>query len=101
MITELAEMMVERIEAYKSANKNLPGRILVYRDGVSEVLELSSFTKVAYQSYIVGSIFDSRPRRNARDEVGFQEIRHTSEALHPQTHYRDLWATTSYSILPY
>ena len=74
MITELAPMMVERLEAFTRANKSLPGRILVYRDGVSEVLELSSFTKVAYQSYIVGSIFDSRPRRNARDQGGFQEI---------------------------
>ena len=41
MITELAAMMVERLEAFESANKSLPERILVYRDGVSEVLQLS------------------------------------------------------------
>ncbi|PCH37525.1 argonaute-like protein [Wolfiporia cocos MD-104 SS10] len=36
MITELAAMMEERIEAYKKRSGALPERILVYRDGVSE-----------------------------------------------------------------
>jgi eukaryotic translation initiation factor 2C len=36
MVTNLAKMMVERLTLYKSKNKNLPQRILVYRDGVSE-----------------------------------------------------------------
>ena len=74
MVTELAAMMVERLEAYSRANKSLPGQILVYRDGVSEVLQLSSSIRTTYQPYISGSIFDSRPRRNARDQGGFQEI---------------------------
>lgn len=38
MITGLADMMAERLEAFRAKNKNnLPKRILVYRDGVSEV----------------------------------------------------------------
>lgn len=39
MIQDLTEMMVERLEAYKAANKAkaLPKRVIVYRDGVSEV----------------------------------------------------------------
>ena len=37
MVTNLAKMMVERLTLYKTKNKNLPRRILVYRDGVSEV----------------------------------------------------------------
>ncbi|GBE83588.1 hypothetical protein SCP_0506430 [Sparassis crispa] len=37
MITDLAGMMIERIEAFQNSNRNvLPERIVVYRDGVSE-----------------------------------------------------------------
>ena len=38
MIEELAEMMKERLEAFRQKSNRLPERILVYRDGVSEVL---------------------------------------------------------------
>ncbi len=38
MVTALADMMVERLKAFQATNNNaLPTRILVYRDGVSEV----------------------------------------------------------------
>lgn len=39
-------MMVERLLAYKAASKALPKRVIVYRDGVSEVrsFESSSLT---------------------------------------------------------
>lgn len=37
MVDHLKEMMVERLEHYKSKNKSLPERIFVFRDGVSEV----------------------------------------------------------------
>ncbi|KAF5392022.1 hypothetical protein D9757_003266 [Collybiopsis confluens] len=36
MVTNLASMMVERLAVYREKNKNLPQRIIVYRDGVSE-----------------------------------------------------------------
>ncbi|KAH9916915.1 ribonuclease H-like domain-containing protein [Fomitopsis serialis] len=36
MITDLAAMMEERLNAFKAKNRILPERILVYRDGVSE-----------------------------------------------------------------
>ena len=36
MITNLANMMVERLKAFYTKNKSLPSRVLVYRDGVSE-----------------------------------------------------------------
>lgn len=36
MVTNLDQMMVERLELFKLRNKQLPDRILVYRDGVSE-----------------------------------------------------------------
>jgi len=37
MITDLKDMMEERLMAYRVKNRDLPQRILVYRDGVSEV----------------------------------------------------------------
>jgi eukaryotic translation initiation factor 2C len=36
MITNLSNMMVERLHAFKQRNNRLPERVLVYRDGVSE-----------------------------------------------------------------
>ena len=36
MITDLAAMMEERLNAFKARSHVLPERILVYRDGVSE-----------------------------------------------------------------
>ena len=37
MISDLKDMMVERLLIYQKRNKSLPERVLVYRDGVSEV----------------------------------------------------------------
>jgi hypothetical protein len=37
MITALEDMMFERLQIFQKTNKRLPDRILVYRDGVSEV----------------------------------------------------------------
>jgi hypothetical protein len=39
MITDLASMMIERLQVYKAKNRILPDRVFVYRDGVSEVSE--------------------------------------------------------------
>lgn len=39
MLDELRDMMVERLLLYEKKNKSLPQRILVFRDGVSEVSE--------------------------------------------------------------
>ncbi|KAG8683770.1 hypothetical protein FRC11_013096 [Ceratobasidium sp. 423] len=36
MITDLTNMMIERLNAYKAKNNALPSRILFFRDGVSE-----------------------------------------------------------------
>ena len=37
MITGLSTMMEERLKVYQSKSRRLPNRVLVYRDGVSEV----------------------------------------------------------------
>jgi len=42
MIKDLSEMMVERLQAFKATSKALPKRVIVYRDGVSEVCNSKS-----------------------------------------------------------
>jgi eukaryotic translation initiation factor 2C len=37
MIQELRDMMIERLLLYEKRNKRLPERIIIFRDGVSEV----------------------------------------------------------------
>jgi len=40
MITDLEDMMLERLKIFQSKNRQgLPDHVLVYRDGVSEVSE--------------------------------------------------------------
>lgn len=46
MVTNLDKMIWERLQLFVAKNKLLPKRILVYRDGVSEVM-ISSF--ICYQ----------------------------------------------------
>ena len=36
MITEVKDMMKERLTEYRNRNKKLPERVIVFRDGVSE-----------------------------------------------------------------
>ncbi|KAL1715362.1 Piwi domain-containing protein [Schizophyllum commune] len=47
MVTNLSKAMVERLTLYKATNNKLPSRVLVYRDGVSEVSEGQFATVVA------------------------------------------------------
>jgi eukaryotic translation initiation factor 2C len=37
MLDELRDMMVERLQYFEKKNKFLPERIIIFRDGVSEV----------------------------------------------------------------
>jgi len=37
MVDDLSIMMVERLQVYEKQSKVLPERVLVFRDGVSEV----------------------------------------------------------------
>ena len=37
MVEGLTQMTIERLQLYLKKNKRLPDRIIVYRDGVSEV----------------------------------------------------------------
>ena len=53
MIQDVDGMMIERLQAYKDTSKTLPERVIVYRDGVSEVcnFESSRLINVLRQSY--------------------------------------------------
>lgn len=57
MITNLANMMKERLKTFRTKNKTLPTRVIVYRDGVSEgqfqivVGEELPLIKEAFQSF--------------------------------------------------
>lgn len=64
MITELASMMEERLKAFQARSKTLPQRILVYRDGVSEVRE-SLVAERPCAKLAVGTICDRRGGGNA------------------------------------
>lgn len=61
MVTALADMMVERLKAFQATNNNaLPTRILVYRDGVSEVSwEFPSLAQLLYPRFRVNSPLSS------------------------------------------
>ena len=37
MVTDLDKMMIARLELFRAKSRQLPVRVLVYRDGVSEV----------------------------------------------------------------
>ena len=55
MVTNLAKMTWERLTLFKQKNKFLPQRILVYRDGVSEVM-ISEYTREITEMFQLGSI---------------------------------------------
>ena len=56
MIQDLTEMMVERLLAYKAVSKTLPKRVIIYRDGVSEVCILDPLRPSKYSTRIAGAI---------------------------------------------
>lgn len=67
MIEDLTEMMVERLQEYRTANKALPKRIIIYRDGVSEgqyesVLEKEFRRKVVPSFKKVGGTSKYEPK---------------------------------------
>ena len=55
----LAQMLVERLLVYEKKSKGLPERILVYRDGVSEVAFFLQFDLVRLTNAILQGQFDT------------------------------------------
>jgi len=75
MITNLASMMHERLDLFRMRNnKKLPERILVYRDGVSEVCDLLPNHERMLTILILGPIAYRCQGRTPGDESCFQEV---------------------------
>jgi eukaryotic translation initiation factor 2C len=50
MITEMKEMMIERLKVWSAKNQNrFPEKIMVYRDGVSEGMHRTLFHSMQHQ----------------------------------------------------
>lgn len=60
MIAKLDSKMIDRLELYKKKNNELPERILVYRDGVSEVGRCSPAFLYLCISFVAGPV-QARP----------------------------------------
>lgn len=82
MITNLASMMVERLNSFKLRSKKLPDRVLVYRDGVSEV---STHFSLNYhrRAYWRNSRIFTRVNFPSSSQRNFQRSKLRSENLTP------------------
>lgn len=63
MLDELRDMLVERLLFYEKKNRALPARIIVYRDGVSEVSLPIFIGNAELSDKDLGSIRLCAPRR--------------------------------------
>jgi eukaryotic translation initiation factor 2C len=54
MVTDLKDMMIERLKAFQLKSNKYPERILVYRDGVSEVSANNSNLEVSFNVSLQG-----------------------------------------------
>ena len=55
-IAELADMMIERLQAFRARGKVLPERIFIFRDGVSEVRDQNDADLILIQRCDLGPI---------------------------------------------
>lgn len=100
MITDLAGMMEERLVSYRARSNALPDRILVYRDGVSEV---STFEMPPMGSSLrsrVGPICHGRRRGDAGDQEGIQEVWEREAAVRAQANHCRVRQAASHAFLP-
>lgn len=81
--------MVERLDLFRSRSNKLPGRILVYRDGVSEVgfAYLSPVILHRVLLRFIGPVFDCCRRRAACNKSRVQEVQHGQRSLPTQINY--------------
>jgi eukaryotic translation initiation factor 2C len=75
-------MMVERLQAYKATSKALPKRVIIYRDGVSEVRFLKSWRLTNHSGRIAGAIQRCTQRRVRIRSAGV--FREGGEAVWPK-----------------
>ena len=104
MIQELRDMMVERLQLFEKRNKALPDKILVYRDGVSEVRRAA----LPYYRHLTSLVFTGpvpgRSERGiAQDPGGIQEVRYRPEedTIPAEIDDRDLRQASPCTVLPH
>ena len=100
MVTNLEKMMVERLTLFRLRSDNkLPGRILVYRDGVSEVGStcLSLLKRHVKLLRLTGAIFDCRRRRTACNKGRVSKVQHAQGSLPAKTNHCHLCKYFSYT----
>lgn len=92
--------MVNRLKLFqKKNNGKLPERVLVYRDGVSEVCLVSPF--VSTFSSFAGPIQYRQNRGTTSDLQGLPGLQHPQGTIQAQTHDHHLWQTPPYALLPH
>lgn len=90
MVSDLADMMVERLQEFQKKSKALPQRIIVYRDGVSEVPHPPYHLSFRSPTVFIGTIPHCRARGNASDQTGVHEVHGLQQAIHPEAYDRHL-----------
>jgi eukaryotic translation initiation factor 2C len=100
MITELEVMMQERLDVYKKKSKALPTRIIVYRDGVSEVGYVHFSLQYASDP-MPGTIQHRRRTRASSNKESLPEIRQPKATVPPQAFDRYLRKASPHEILPH
>ena len=61
MITDVAGMMEERLRAFNKQNKRLPSRIVIFRDGVSDVSRRVSSSQTLSRAHFLAELQLRRP----------------------------------------
>jgi len=96
MITNLKDMMITRLQLFQQRAKTLPQRVLVYRDGVSEVRFLHCEGVYRLFKQDSGTIQHCPGGRASGDFESLPEIRPAKETLSPQADYCHLWQKASH-----
>lgn len=101
MITNLKDMMVDRLKLFQKKNSGkLPERVLVYRDGVSEVC-LGSVYSLNPVSLFLGSIQHCQRTGTTSDLRSLPDFRHTQGTLQAKIDDHHLWQTPPHAFLPH
>lgn len=74
MVQELTTLMVERLQSYERKNRQLPDRIIIFRDGVSEVIKLNLFSFATTNDEYQGQFDLVREKELPRIEEAFKKF---------------------------
>ena len=98
MVANLTAGMIERLQLYQAKNKRLPERILIYRDGVSEVDLSSTLFAFDVSALDVGTIRPCAERGAASNPRSVQEDL-SQDTVQAEVDHHSLWKASSCTIL--